>query len=98
MHYINRKCLSRLPQHQGARSEVAISEISDLDLEWTHYDDYSARLEVAADSSVIADALAAKSDHPSDHCEFGEHGWLNEDVNVLTGIMNFTARVMAGEG
>ncbi|ORX36722.1 phospholipase C/P1 nuclease domain-containing protein [Kockovaella imperatae] len=38
------------------------------------------------------------SDHPSDHCEYGEHGWLNEDVNVLTGIMNETARIMAGQG
>jgi len=40
----------------------------------------------------------AKLDHPSDHCEFGEHGWVNEDVNVLTAIMNQTARLMNGEG
>ncbi|KAL7421838.1 hypothetical protein Q5752_003609 [Cryptotrichosporon argae] len=39
-----------------------------------------------------------KLDHPGDHCEFGEHGWINEDVNVLTAIMNKTQAVMDGEG
>jgi hypothetical protein len=41
---------------------------------------------------------AAKQDHPQDHCEFGEHGWIDEDVNVLTAIMNMTQQVMDGRG
>ncbi|WVR06980.1 hypothetical protein IAU60_004017 [Kwoniella sp. DSM 27419] len=40
----------------------------------------------------------AKQDHPGDHCEFGEHGWMNEDVNVVTAIQNFTRAVMDGKG
>ncbi|KAK8864324.1 hypothetical protein IAR55_001571 [Kwoniella newhampshirensis] len=40
----------------------------------------------------------AKEDHPGDHCEFGEHGWVNEDVNVVTAIQNFTRAVMEGKG
>jgi hypothetical protein len=48
--------------------------------------------------SMLTLGLIAKLDHPADHCEFGEHGWVNEDVNVLTAIMNQTARIMAGEG
>ncbi|ORY34053.1 S1/P1 nuclease-domain-containing protein [Naematelia encephala] len=40
----------------------------------------------------------AKSDHPADHCEFGEHGWMDEDVNVLTAIANMTQLVMDGKG
>jgi len=42
--------------------------------------------------------INANLDHPQDHCEFGEHGWMNEDVNVLTAIMNYTKAVMDGEG
>ncbi|WVQ80652.1 hypothetical protein IAT38_002757 [Cryptococcus sp. DSM 104549] len=38
-----------------------------------------------------------KLDHPQDHCEFGEHGWINEDVNVITAIQNFTRTVMEGK-
>lgn len=41
---------------------------------------------------------AAKNDHPQDHCEFGEHGWQNEDVNVITAIQNFTRLIMDGKG
>ncbi|KAK4686679.1 nuclease S1, partial [Tremellales sp. Uapishka_1] len=37
-------------------------------------------------------------DHPQDHCEYGEHGWINEDVNVLTAIMNKTRMVRDLEG
>lgn len=40
---------------------------------------------------------AAKNDHPADHCEFGQHGWQNEDVNVITAIQNFTRLVMDGK-
>ncbi|WWC61822.1 uncharacterized protein I303_104407 [Kwoniella dejecticola CBS 10117] len=36
-------------------------------------------------------------DHPPDTCEFGEHGWVNEDVNVVTAIQNFTRTVMDGK-
>lgn len=42
--------------------------------------------------------INANLDHPQDHCEFGEHGWMNEDVNVLTAIMNYTEAVMDGQG
>lgn len=45
-----------------------------------------------------ADETVGINDHPADHCEFGEHGWVNEDVNVLTAIMNMTAQVMDGKG
>lgn len=36
----------------------------------------------------------AKEDHPADHCVFGERGWVDEDINVLTAIMNMTHQVM----
>jgi hypothetical protein len=39
-----------------------------------------------------------KDDHPADTCFFGEHGWVDEDVNVLTAIMNMTAQVVDGRG
>ncbi|KAE8537859.1 hypothetical protein D1P53_005920 [Cryptococcus gattii VGV] len=42
--------------------------------------------------------INAKNDHPQDHCEFGEHGWQNEDVNVITAIQNFTRLIMDGKG
>lgn len=42
--------------------------------------------------------INAIRDHPGDHCEFGEHGWLNEDINVLTAISNMTQLVMDGKG
>ncbi|KAL1413611.1 hypothetical protein Q8F55_001386 [Vanrija albida] len=35
---------------------------------------------------------------PTSHCEYGEHGWYNEDVNVLTAIMNKTQGLIDGEG
>ncbi|GMK59171.1 hypothetical protein CspeluHIS016_0701860 [Cutaneotrichosporon spelunceum] len=34
-----------------------------------------------------------KGDHPGDTCTYGEQGWINEDVNVLTAIMNKTEEV-----
>ncbi|WWC89367.1 uncharacterized protein L201_004290 [Kwoniella dendrophila CBS 6074] len=37
------------------------------------------------------------NDHPPEHCEYGEHGWVNEDVNVITAIQNFTRTVMDGK-
>lgn len=36
----------------------------------------------------------AKEDHPADRCVFGEKGWVDEDINVLTAIMNMTQQVM----
>ena len=42
--------------------------------------------------------IVGKDDHPADTCLFGEHGWVDEDVNVLTAIMNMTAQVMDGRG
>lgn len=42
--------------------------------------------------------IIGKDDHPADTCLFGEHGWVDEDVNVLTAIMNMTAQVMDGRG
>nr|ODN88281.1 nuclease I [Cryptococcus depauperatus CBS 7841] len=42
--------------------------------------------------------INAKKDHPHDHCEFGEDGWMNEDVNVVTAIQNFTQTIMDGKG
>jgi hypothetical protein len=41
---------------------------------------------------------SAKVDHPPDHCTYGENGWINEDVNVLTAIMNKTQGLEDGEG
>lgn len=43
-------------------------------------------------------ALVANEDHPPEKCSFGEHGWTDEDVNVLTAIMNMTQQVMDGRG
>lgn len=40
----------------------------------------------------------AKEDHPPETCSFGEHGWINEDINVLTAIMNMTHQIQAGTG
>ncbi|WRT66311.1 uncharacterized protein IL334_003266 [Kwoniella shivajii] len=42
--------------------------------------------------------INANGDHPQNHCEFGEHGWANEDVNVITAIQNFTRSVMEKSG
>lgn len=42
--------------------------------------------------------INGKNDHPADHCEFGEHGWVDEDVNVLTAITNMTGQIMQGKG
>lgn len=42
--------------------------------------------------------VSAKEDYPAERCTFGEYGWINEDVNVLTGIMNKTQAVADGEG
>ncbi|ODN82133.1 hypothetical protein L202_02437 [Cryptococcus amylolentus CBS 6039] len=42
--------------------------------------------------------INGKGDHPQDHCEFGEHGWVNEDVNVVTAIQNFTRAITDGKG
>ena len=42
--------------------------------------------------------MVAHLDHPQNHCEFGEHGWQNEDVNILTAVANYTRAVMDGGG
>ncbi|RSH87451.1 hypothetical protein EHS25_003361 [Saitozyma podzolica] len=42
--------------------------------------------------------INANDDHPPEKCSFGEHGWTDEDVNVLTAIMNMTQQVMDGRG
>jgi hypothetical protein len=42
--------------------------------------------------------FVANEDHPPENCSFGEHGWTDEDVNVLTAIMNMTQQVMDGRG
>ncbi|EJT51979.1 hypothetical protein A1Q1_06785 [Trichosporon asahii var. asahii CBS 2479] len=39
-----------------------------------------------------------KEDNPGTHCTFGEHGWINEDVNVLTAIVNKTEALRGGGG
>lgn len=39
---------------------------------------------------MAVELTAAMEDHPQNHCKFGEHGWINEDVNVLTAITNKT--------
>jgi hypothetical protein len=31
-------------------------------------------------------------------CYFGDHGWTDENVNVLTAISNMTAQVIQGKG
>lgn len=49
-------------------------------------------------TSTTVLTLEAKLDHPSDHCTYGENGWYNEDVNVLTAIMNKTQGLQDGEG
>ncbi|WVW83859.1 hypothetical protein I302_105881 [Kwoniella bestiolae CBS 10118] len=36
-------------------------------------------------------------DFPPEKCAFGEHGWANEDVNVVTAIQNFTRTIMDGK-
>lgn len=40
----------------------------------------------------------AKEDHPPETCAFGERGWINEDINVLTAIMNMTHQIQTGTG
>ncbi|WVF71544.1 hypothetical protein IAT40_006352 [Kwoniella sp. CBS 6097] len=40
----------------------------------------------------------AIEDHPPDHCSFGEAGWVNEDVNVITAIQNLTRAIIDGKG
>jgi hypothetical protein len=40
----------------------------------------------------------AKEDYPSEKCSFGEHGWVDEDINVLTAIMNMTDLIQTGRG
>jgi hypothetical protein len=45
-----------------------------------------------------AHSIVANDDHPPEKCSFGEHGWTDEDVNVLTAIMNMTQQVMDGRG
>ncbi|EIW70722.1 hypothetical protein TREMEDRAFT_28516 [Tremella mesenterica DSM 1558] len=38
--------------------------------------------------------INGKDDHPSDTCYFGQHGWMNEDINVLTAVANMTQLIM----
>lgn len=59
-----------------------------------------AAADVGSEVALLTPA-PAKNDFPGGpnaHCEYGEHGWINEDVNVLTAIMNKTAGVANGEG
>ncbi len=40
----------------------------------------------------------ALDDYPAEKCTFGETGWTNDKVNVITAIMNQTGLVMDLEG
>lgn len=46
----------------------------------------------------LADAEVAKQDYPAERCVFGEQGWVDEDINVLTAIMNMTHQIQTGTG
>jgi hypothetical protein len=46
---------------------------------------------------IPADGVA-KEDYPAEKCSFGEHGWVDEDINVLTAIMNMTDLIQTGRG
>lgn len=39
-------------------------------------------------------SLTAIDDVPGEHCTFGEHGWTNDKVNVITAINNMTKVLM----
>jgi hypothetical protein len=39
-------------------------------------------------------SVIAIDDVPGEHCTFGEHGWTNDKVNVITAINNMTKVLM----
>ena len=40
----------------------------------------------------------ALGDHPAEKCTYGETGWSNDQVNVITSIVNQTGLLMDLEG
>jgi hypothetical protein len=60
-----------------------------------HYVNGTSTLPVC--SQMPTDELA-KEDYPADKCSFGEHGWVDEGINVLTAIMNMTDLIQTGRG
>lgn len=83
MHYVNREC---------RRADGVLARTGGAPL--------TSRDPLFFQPSLLTRPIltAAKLDHPGDTCTFGEHGWINEDVNVLTAIMNKTEEVRNGGG